>query len=163
MFPIFPCSLFSHIPYFPISHVPYFPYFLGCGWSELFPGVLPHLLTLLIQFWIPGHRELGYWSEQKKDKDDSGNWDTLKKTKALTAIPFQAGRMRSLAPRHGEPAEDQEGDRDGAGARGRPRVPQRGEGPDQAGAQEEEGVRQAGHQARRSSCPHLLVRRAESV
>ena len=89
MFPIFPCFLFSHVPYFPIfpifpyslfSHTISFhvPFYLGSGWSELFPGVLPHILTLLIQFWIPGHRELGYWSEQKKDKDDSGNWDTLK-------------------------------------------------------------------------------------
>ena len=37
------------------------PIFLGSGWSKIFPGLEPHLLTLLIQFWIPGHRELGYW------------------------------------------------------------------------------------------------------
>ena len=35
--------------------------FLGPGWSELFPGLESHLLTLMIQFCIPGHRELVYW------------------------------------------------------------------------------------------------------
>ena len=39
----------------------YFTTFLGPGWNELFPGLESHLLTLLIQFCVPGHRELVYW------------------------------------------------------------------------------------------------------
>ena len=61
------CIFYSpNFPYLPKSHFSHFPIpsFLGSGWSETFPGVEPHLLTLLVQFWIPGHRELGYWSVQ---------------------------------------------------------------------------------------------------
>ena len=36
--------------------------FLGSGWSETYPGLESHLLTLVIQFLVPGHRELVYWS-----------------------------------------------------------------------------------------------------
>ena len=75
----------------------------------------------------------------------------------------QAGRLCSFTSRHGEPAEDQEGHRHGVGARRGKGVPQRGQGPDQAGAEEEEGLHQVGDQAWGSSCPHILFRGAEGV
>ena len=31
------------------------------GWDALFPGLEVRLLTLIIQFCVPLHRELGYW------------------------------------------------------------------------------------------------------
>jgi hypothetical protein len=32
----------------------------GSGYSRIFPGHEPHLLTLEVQFWFPLHRELAY-------------------------------------------------------------------------------------------------------
>jgi hypothetical protein len=32
----------------------------GSGFSTIFPGIEPHILTLQVQFWFPFYRELAY-------------------------------------------------------------------------------------------------------
>ena len=62
------------------------PIFLGSGWSKIFPGLEPHLLTLLIQFWIPGHRELGYWFVMQNNKCKNRSTET-KPTMKINSVP----------------------------------------------------------------------------
>jgi len=67
----------------------------GCGWSETFPGLESHLLTLMIQFLVPGHRELVYWlggcAASKR-----GMESLLKIKKGIATVLVPGGARESL-------------------------------------------------------------------
>ena len=78
---------------------------LGSGWDETFPGLEPHLLTLLIQFWIPGHRELGYWlvypkRQRQKDNVEPVILDNVNPTSGPHSNPIP-GLEAALHPAEG--------------------------------------------------------------